>query len=89
MEVRRVDCRQCGAVKCERLDFLVEDALRTKRLALLCGPALPKWHDTLTSIQLGEAVALSYLRDHATTYNESFTISLVKLDGTTATISNP
>lgn len=45
--------------------------------------------DTLTSIQLGEAVALSYLRDHATTYNERFTISLVKLDGTTATISNP
>ncbi len=45
--------------------------------------------DTDTSIQLGEAVALSYLRDRAHTYNEQFNISLTKLDGTTATISNP
>ena len=44
--------------------------------------------DTLTSIQLGEAVALSYLRDRAQTYNEKFSISLTKLDGTTATIAN-
>jgi len=44
--------------------------------------------DTDTSIQLGEAVALSYLRDRAHTYNEQFSISLTKLDGTTATISN-
>ena len=44
--------------------------------------------DTDTSIQLGEAVALSYLRDLAHTYNEQFKISLTKLDGTTATISN-
>ena len=45
--------------------------------------------DTDTSIRLGEAVALSYLRDRAHTYNETFSISLTKLDGTTATISNP
>jgi hypothetical protein len=45
--------------------------------------------DTDTSIQLGEAVALSYLRDRARTYNEKFSISLTKLDGTIATISNP
>jgi hypothetical protein len=45
--------------------------------------------DTDTSIQLGEAVALSYLQDRAHTYNEQFSISLTKLDGTTATISNP
>ena len=45
--------------------------------------------DTDTSIQLGEAVALSYLQDRAHTYNEQFKISLTKLDGTTATISNP
>lgn len=44
--------------------------------------------DTLTSIQLGEAVALSYLRDQARTYNEKFSITLTKLDGTTATITN-
>ena len=44
--------------------------------------------DTDTSIQLGEAVALSYLRDHAHTYNERFRISLTKVDGTMATISN-
>ena len=44
--------------------------------------------DTQTSIQLGEAVALSYLRDQAHTYNEKFSISLTKLDGSIATISN-
>ncbi|HUE00533.1 MAG TPA: hypothetical protein VMR62_13250, partial [Bryobacteraceae bacterium] len=37
--------------------------------------------DTDTSIQLGEAVALSYLRDRAQTYNEKFTVTLTKLDG--------
>jgi hypothetical protein len=44
--------------------------------------------DTVTSMQLGEAAALSYLRDHAHTYNEKFSISLTKFDGSTATISN-
>ncbi len=44
--------------------------------------------DSDTSIQLGEAVALSYLRDLAHTYNEKFTVKLTKLDGTVATISN-
>jgi transposase len=37
LEVRRVDCRQCGSVKRERLDFLVENALHTKRFALYVG----------------------------------------------------
>ncbi|MGA7352192.1 MAG: hypothetical protein WBX06_13605 [Acidobacteriaceae bacterium] len=45
--------------------------------------------DSDTSIEFGEAVALSYLRDWARTYNEQFRISLTKLDGTIATISNP
>lgn len=45
--------------------------------------------DTDTSVQLGEAVALSVLQDRAHTYNEKFTVSLTKLDGTIATISNP
>jgi len=45
--------------------------------------------DTDTAIQLGEAVALSYLRDRALTYNEKFSVSLQKVDGTTATISHP
>jgi hypothetical protein len=44
--------------------------------------------DTDTSIQLGEAVALSYLRDHAYTYNERFRVSLTRVDGTTTTITN-
>lgn len=44
--------------------------------------------DTDSSIELGEAVALSVLRDRARTYNEKFTVHLTKLDGTTATISN-
>lgn len=34
LEVRRVDCRRGGAVKRERLDFWVENALHTKRFAL-------------------------------------------------------
>jgi hypothetical protein len=44
--------------------------------------------DSDTSLLLGEAVALSFLRDKAKTYNEPFTIQLTKFDGTTATISN-
>jgi hypothetical protein len=44
--------------------------------------------DTDTSLLLGEAVALSFLRDKARTYNEPFTINITKFDGTTATISN-
>jgi hypothetical protein len=44
--------------------------------------------DTDASIELGEAAALSVLRDRAHTYNERFTIQLTKVDGTTATISN-
>ncbi len=45
--------------------------------------------DTDESIRLGEAIALSYLRDHAHTYNEHFSVSITKLDGSVATISNP
>jgi transposase len=37
LEMRRVDCRKCGAVKRERLDFLVDNALHTKRFALYVG----------------------------------------------------
>lgn len=44
--------------------------------------------DTDTSLLLGEAVALSFLRNKAQTYNEPFTVHLTKFDGTTATISN-
>jgi len=39
-------------------------------------------------ILLGEAVALSVLQDRAKSYNEPFTISITKFDGTTATITN-
>jgi hypothetical protein len=44
--------------------------------------------DTDTSLLLGEAVALSFLRNRAQTYNEPFTVDLTKFDGTIATISN-
>jgi len=44
--------------------------------------------DTDTSIELGEAVALSVLRDRAHTYNEKFTVQLNKVDGSIATITN-
>jgi hypothetical protein len=39
-------------------------------------------------ILLGEAVALSFLKDRAKSYNEPFTINITKFDGTTATITN-
>ncbi|MEO8990481.1 MAG: vanadium-dependent haloperoxidase [Acidobacteriaceae bacterium] len=44
--------------------------------------------DSDSSMRLGEAFALSYLRDKVMTYNEPVTVHLTKLDGTTATISN-
>jgi hypothetical protein len=44
--------------------------------------------DTDTSLLLGEAFALGYLRDKARTYREPFSVTLTKFDGTTATISN-
>ncbi len=44
--------------------------------------------DTFSSIQLGEAVAISILQDQAATYAEKFTINLTKIDGSIATISN-
>src|SRR5206468_1733028 len=43
---------------------------------------------TYWSILLGEQVALSILRDRARSYNEPFSISITKFDGTTAIISN-
>ena len=36
-EVRRVRCRQCGKVKRERLDFLADNPLYTKRFAFYVG----------------------------------------------------
>src|SRR6201988_1545694 len=39
-------------------------------------------------ILLGEEVALRVLRDRAKSYNEPFTISITRFDGTTAVISN-
>jgi hypothetical protein len=44
--------------------------------------------DTSSSIQLGEAVAISLLQDRVLTYPEPFTVSIRKIDGTIATISN-
>jgi hypothetical protein len=44
--------------------------------------------DTDTSLRLGEAVAISFLRNRAKIYNEPFTVQFTKFDGTTATISN-
>jgi transposase len=37
LEVRRVDCRRCGGVKTERLEFLLENALHTRRFARYIG----------------------------------------------------
>ena len=37
LEVRRVECRRCGKVKRERLDFLADNPLYTKRFAYYVG----------------------------------------------------
>ena len=37
IEVRRVACRGCGAVKRERLDFLADNPRYTKRFAFYVG----------------------------------------------------
>ena len=37
LEVRRIDCRRCGKVKRERLDFLADNPLYTKRFAFYVG----------------------------------------------------
>ena len=44
--------------------------------------------DSDDSMLLGEAVAISFLRDKALTYNEKFKVQFTKLDGKPATISN-
>jgi hypothetical protein len=44
--------------------------------------------DTDTSLLLGEAVAISMLRNKGQAYNEPFSVTLTKFDGTTVTISN-
>ncbi len=44
--------------------------------------------DSDASMVLGEAFAISVLQDKAKTYNERFTVSFRKLDGSIATISN-
>ena len=35
LEVRRIDCRRCGKVKRERLDFLADNPRYTRRFAAL------------------------------------------------------
>jgi transposase len=37
IEIRRVQCRSCGKVKCEHLDFLADNPLYTKRFAWYAG----------------------------------------------------
>lgn len=44
--------------------------------------------DSDSSLILGEALAISILQDRAQGYNERFTVTFSKFDGTTATISN-
>ena len=44
--------------------------------------------DTDYSIRLGEAVALSFLRDQALTYKEKVAVDLTAVDGSVVTISN-
>jgi transposase len=37
LEVRRIDCRRCGKVKREQLDFLSDNPFYTKRFAYFVG----------------------------------------------------
>jgi hypothetical protein len=41
------------------------------------------------SIILGEQIGISVLQDRANSYTEPFTINITKVDGTTATFTNP
>jgi hypothetical protein len=52
-------------------------------------PGIHYRSDSDESLLLGEAVALSILQDKAATYNEPFSVTITKFDGTTVTISNP
>jgi transposase len=45
LEVRRMDCRKCGKVKRERLEFLSDNPRYTKRFAYYVGRALPRQRD--------------------------------------------
>jgi transposase len=45
LEVRRIECRRCGKVKQERLDFLAANPFYTKRFAYYVGQALSGCHD--------------------------------------------
>jgi hypothetical protein len=51
-------------------------------------PGIHYRSDSDSSLLLGEAVALSILQDKASAYNEKFSVTITKFDGTTATISN-
>jgi hypothetical protein len=51
-------------------------------------PGIHYRSDSDASLLLGEAVALSILQDKASAYNEKFSVTITKFDGTTATISN-
>jgi hypothetical protein len=44
--------------------------------------------DTDNSMLLGEAVALSFLRDRAKSYHEKFNVNITRLDGNIVTITN-
>jgi hypothetical protein len=44
--------------------------------------------DTDYSMTLGEAIAISMLRDRAQCYNEKFSVTFTRLDGSEVTISN-
>jgi len=52
-------------------------------------PGIHYRSDTDVSLMLGEAVALSFLRDRARVYNEPFTVNITRFDGSIATIANP
>jgi len=51
-------------------------------------PGIHYRSDSDSSLNLGEAVALSILQDKAASYNEKFSVNITKFDGTIATISN-
>jgi hypothetical protein len=51
-------------------------------------PAIHYRSDSDASLLLGEQVALSILQDKAAAYNEKFSVTLTKFDGTLVTISN-
>jgi len=70
LEVRRIACRRCGKVKRERLDFLADNPLYTKRFAHYvggrCRDATIKSSSVLARLRRGRLASTRLRSERAT-----------------------